>query len=92
MWLIRKVRPMYAKEDIPEVYLPGWEIFAIDSTTIPCSIKLAEWAALKNPLTITEISKVLGASLLMKIDIKELLNIPEPLTQNQNVNELKLDF
>lgn len=44
MWLIRKVRPMYAQEDVPEVYLPGWEIFAIDSTTIPCSIKLAEWA------------------------------------------------
>ena len=40
----------------------------------------------------SEISKVLGASLLMKIDIKEHLNIPEPLTQNQNVNELKLDF
>ena len=44
MWLIHKVRPMYAKENIPDVYLPGWEIFAIDSTTIPCSIKLAEWA------------------------------------------------
>lgn len=44
MWLIRKVRPMYAKEAIPDVHLPGWEIFAIDSTTIPCSIKLAEWA------------------------------------------------
>jgi len=44
MWLINKVRPMYAKEDIPDVYLPGWEIFAIDSTTIPCSVKLAEWA------------------------------------------------
>lgn len=49
-------------------------------------------AALKSPLTITEISKVLGASLLTKMDIKELLNVPEPLTQNQNVNELKLDF
>lgn len=24
MWLIRKVRPMYAKEDIPDVHLPGW--------------------------------------------------------------------
>ena len=44
MWLIRKVRPMYAKGNVPDVYLPGWEIFAIDSTTIPCSIKLAEWA------------------------------------------------
>ena len=44
LWLINKVRPMYAKERVPGVYLPGWEIFAIDSTTIPCSIKLAEWA------------------------------------------------
>ena len=44
MWLIKKVRPMYVGEEIPDVYLPGWEIFAIDSTTIPCSIKLAEWA------------------------------------------------
>ncbi len=44
MWLIKKVRPLYAKADIPDVYLPGWEIFAIDSTTIPCSVKLAEWA------------------------------------------------
>ena len=44
IWLIQKVRPMYAKEAIPDVHLPGWEIFAIDSTTIPCSIKLAEWA------------------------------------------------
>lgn len=44
LWLINRVRPMYAKERVPGVYLPGWEIFAIDSTTIPCSIKLAEWA------------------------------------------------
>ena len=41
-WLIKKVRPMYAKENIPDIYLPGWEIFAIDSTTISCSVKLAE--------------------------------------------------
>ena len=59
-----------------------------------CTYLLLAWikAALKSPLMITEISKVLGASLLMKIDIKELLNVPELLTQNQNVNELKLDF
>ena len=24
MWLFRKVRPMYAKENVPDVYLPGW--------------------------------------------------------------------
>jgi len=42
--LIDKVRPLYAKEKIPDVCLPGWEIFAIDSTTISCSIKLMTWA------------------------------------------------
>ena len=43
-WLIKKVRPLYAKENIPDIYLPGWEILAIDSTTISCSVKIAEWA------------------------------------------------
>ena len=38
--LIDIVRPLYKKEQIPNVYLPGWEIFAVDSTTISCSIKL----------------------------------------------------
>jgi hypothetical protein len=33
---------MYAKEDIPDVFLPEWKIFAIDSSTTSCSIKLAE--------------------------------------------------
>lgn len=42
--LIDKVRPLYAKEKIPDICLPGWEIFAIDSTTISCSIKLMTWA------------------------------------------------
>lgn len=42
--LIDIVRPLYIKEPIPDVYLPGWEIFAIDSTTISCSIKLMTWA------------------------------------------------
>lgn len=43
-WLIKKVRPLYAKEKVPDLYLPGWEILAMDSTTISCSVKLAEWA------------------------------------------------
>lgn len=42
--LIDIVRPLYAQERIPDVYLPGWEIFAVDSTTISCSIKLITWA------------------------------------------------
>lgn len=41
-------------------------------------------AELKSPLTITEISKVIEASILSKADIKELLDVPEPLTQNQS--------
>jgi hypothetical protein len=42
--LIDMGRPLYAKESVPDVNLPGWEIFAIDSTTISCSIKLMTWA------------------------------------------------
>ncbi len=49
-------------------------------------------AAIKSPLTITEVSKVVGASLLTKADLRELLDVPAPLTQNQNVNELELNF
>lgn len=49
-------------------------------------------AAIKSPLTITEVSKVVGASLLTKTDLRELLDVPAPLTQNQNVNELELNF
>ena len=56
------------------------------------SYLLLAWvkAELKSPLTITEVSKVIEASILSKADIKELLDVPEPLTQNQNVNELLL--
>ena len=49
-------------------------------------------AALKIPLTITEVSKVVEVSILSKADIRDLLDVPEPLTQNQNVNELLLNF
>ena len=49
-------------------------------------------AALKSPLTITEVSKVIEASILSKADIRELLDVPAPLTQKQNVNELLLNF
>lgn len=42
--LIKMVRPLYAKENIPDIWLPEWEIFALDSTTISCSIKLMSWA------------------------------------------------
>lgn len=42
--LINKVRPLYKKESVPGLFLPEYEIFALDSTTISCSIKLLTWA------------------------------------------------
>ena len=43
--LIKGVRPLYAKEYIPKLQdLADYEIFALDSTTISCSIKLLSWA------------------------------------------------
>ena len=59
-----------------------------------CSYLLLAWvkAALKSPPTITKVSKVVEASLLTKRDLRELLDVPDPLTQNQNVNELKLNL
>ena len=58
------------------------------------SYLLLAWvkAELKSPLTITEVSKVIEVSILSKADIRELLDVPDPLTQNQNVNELLLNF
>lgn len=38
------------------------------------------------------IPKVLGASFPTKIYLIEILNVPELLTQNQNIKETKLDF
>lgn len=43
--LIGIVRPLYAGENIPKLQdLADYEIFALDSTTISCSIKLLSWA------------------------------------------------
>ncbi|MBQ6276525.1 MAG: IS4 family transposase [Bacteroidales bacterium] len=42
--LIGIARPLYVKASIPDVFLPGWEVFALDSTTISCSILLMAWA------------------------------------------------
>lgn len=42
--LINMVRPMYASEPVPDVNLPDYELLALDSTTISCSIKLLAWA------------------------------------------------
>lgn len=43
--LIGIVRPLYAKENLPKLQeLLDYEIFALDSTTISCSIKLLSWA------------------------------------------------
>ncbi|MGB4671830.1 MAG: transposase, partial [Bacteroidaceae bacterium] len=58
------------------------------------SYLLLAWikAALKSPLTITEVSKVVEVSILSKADIRELLDVQIPLTKNQNVNELVINF
>ena len=58
------------------------------------SYLLLAWVkvALKSPLNITEVSKVVEASLLTKRNLRELLDVPNPLTQNHNVNELELNF
>jgi hypothetical protein len=42
-YLIEQVRPMYAKEPIPNVDIDN-EVFALDSTTISLSLKLFRWA------------------------------------------------
>ena len=42
--LIDTVRPLYANAPIPNIDLSDWEIFAVDSTTVTCSIKLMTWA------------------------------------------------
>lgn len=43
--LIRIARPLYSKEQIPDIRLsPECDIFALDSTSISCSIKLMSWA------------------------------------------------
>lgn len=43
--LIQKTRPLYSKERIPDVWLfSEQDIFALDSTTISCNIKLMSWA------------------------------------------------
>ncbi|MFI0431491.1 IS4 family transposase [Mariniflexile sp. HMF6888] len=42
-YLIQQVRPLYANELIPNVYIDN-EIFALDSTTISLSLKLFGWA------------------------------------------------
>lgn len=42
--LIDIVRPMYSREPVLGLFLPDYDIFALDSTTISCSIKLLTWA------------------------------------------------
>lgn len=42
--LIKIVRPMYAKQRIEYIFPQDHELFALDSTTISCSIALMGWA------------------------------------------------
>ena len=42
--LMKIVRPLYSKERIEYIYPQDHDLFALDSTTISCSLKLMEWA------------------------------------------------
>ena len=42
--LIKIVRPMYSKQRIEYIFPQDYELFALDSTTISCSIALMGWA------------------------------------------------
>lgn len=42
--LMNIVRPLYSKERIEYIYPQNHDLFALDSTTISCSLKLMEWA------------------------------------------------
>jgi len=42
--LMKIVRPLYSKERIEYIYPQNHDLFALDSTTISCSLKLMEWA------------------------------------------------
>ena len=48
--------------------------------------------AVKSPLTITDVSNDIEELNLYKSVIQESMYVPEPLTQNQNVNELLSNF
>lgn len=78
-----------------------YRIFAIDFATIPCSIKLAEWALGKYSKGGVKMHTVLDlcGSIPDTIYVTDsryhnsnFLDVPAPLTQNQNVNELELNF
>ncbi len=58
------------------------------------SYLLLAWvkAALRSRLTITEVAKVIEGHILSKAELKTIMDVPEPLTQNQNVNELGFKF
>lgn len=55
------------------------------------SYLLLAWmkAALKSPLSVTQVATIVEKSILTKVNLKELL-APKPLTENQNDKELKL--
>ena len=75
MALIKIVRPLYSKMRLDYIAPQDHQIFALDSTTISCSLKLMSWAQSKY-------SK--GA---VKMDLKALVTEPQPLIQNQAVKE-----
>lgn len=57
-----------------------------------CAYLLLAWikVELKSPLSVTEIATIVEVSILSKTDIGELIQAPESLTINQDVNELTI--
>ena len=57
-----------------------------------CAYLLLAWIKvdLKSPLSVTEIATIVEVSILSKSDLRELIHALEPLTINQDVNELTI--
>ena len=57
-----------------------------------CAYLLLAWIKvdLKSPLSVAEIATIVEVSILSKTVIRELIHAPEPLTINQDVNELTI--
>jgi len=96
--LIDIVRPKYQHKKVPNVYLPEYDLFALDSTSISVSVNMASWALGKYSRGCVKmhtlldlhgsIPTLLSVSALEKISLRELLKEPNRLLEsNQNVNE-----
>lgn len=103
-YLIKMVRPYYRKTTIPDIEADN-ALFALDSTTISISIKLAICAYLivalikaryQSQYSITEVATLLSVSALERTDLEQLITKPNDrlckLLQNQNVKDQQLSL